>query len=398
MNNSISKDKCPCESGLDYDDCCGVEGRTAVNADVVTSFSAPDGDGKLKNDNITPQIQSAINNITATPDLFPARINFHDAKAWFVKMSPRWYRESVFLDPGRINGTVVLETDLESLAEFCERINWQPTNYIFHTAFCGSTLMSQALQTLYHCLSLREPEVLGNLQFYLKSTAPAQEKKNWLECVQRLLSRRYKKGQAVVVKANDYSNPLICELINGQHNTPVLFMYTPLGEFIAGCLKAENRRAWIAQRYQSIADEAAQKLNNRIGLSLNENAHAEMAAVYWSYNIAMFLEAWRSAPDKTKSLDFNDMLSQPLHAIKACGEFFKLTVDANVDMDSEINRLFGVYSKNSKFKYSPQQRDADIKKVLQQNLQAYEAGEKLARDLLAENYPDTRLPGKLLET
>ncbi|MCI0507403.1 MAG: hypothetical protein L0Z73_15020 [Gammaproteobacteria bacterium] len=249
MNDIASDTGCPCESGLTFSGCCGVENRSAVSADISAVVSA---NGIIEKYKLTPQIQSAINLIHSNPDLFPARINFFESKAWFVKMSPRWYRESVFLDPGRIKGTFVIETDLTWLREVCERITWQLASFIFHTAFCGSTLMSQALDALFDCLPLREPEVLGNVLVYERPHAEAENQRTWLHCVLHLLSRRYEPDQAVVVKANDHANPLTLALAKSGYHVPMLFMYTPLSEFLAGCLKAKNRREWIAQRYKSV--------------------------------------------------------------------------------------------------------------------------------------------------
>ena len=164
MNGSSKNDPCPCESGLPNSQCCGVPDRAAINADILVNISADDSTIQHR---LTPQLRAALNNITTLPDFFPARINFFDDKAFFVKMSPRWFRESVFLDPARIKGTCVIESNLKWLQTAADQTAWNPTGLIFHTAFCGSTLMAQAVDALFNCLPLREPEVLGNVLFYI---------------------------------------------------------------------------------------------------------------------------------------------------------------------------------------------------------------------------------------
>ena len=394
MNDTDQNDSCPCGSGLAFNVCCGVPGRQAVNADVMLTVAS---DGGIAAGTPTPQLQTALAAIDSSPDLFPARINFADNKAWFVKMSPRWYRESVFLDPMRIKGTYVVETPLAWLQSVCDRINRQPMAFIFHTAFCGSTLMAQALEAMFRCLPLREPEVLGNVQYYLQMPGVAAEQKQaWFDRVLRLLSRRYEAQQGVVVKANDFANPVMGELLRWDHDVPLLFMYTPLDQFVAGCLKAESRREWIHGRYQSIKTNVPALLNMPEALEPETTAYGEMAAIYWSYNIALLLQAREHDATHLRTLDFNRMLEQPLAAVQACGQLLGLQPLAGVDTQVEIDKLFGVYSKNSKFNYSPQQRSADIERVLADNKQHLEAAEVLAQRLLGEAYPAQGLPDSLI--
>jgi len=396
MNDLPKNDPCPCESDLPFNQCCGVPDRTAINADIISTVSHLDSD----TNKLTPRLRIALDNITTLPDLFPARINFFNDKAYFVKMSPRWYRESVFLDPARIKGTCVVQTDLKWLQTAADRINWLPTGLIFHTAFCGSTLMAQALDALFNCLPLREPEVLGNVLYYLRSKEPHVQyaetlEPHWLDRIMRLLSRRYEPQQVAVIKANDYANPLMIDLLHWRNDLPILFMYTPLEEFLAGCLKADNRRDWIRGRYKTLPAIAADIFNMDIE-PLDEHAYGEMAAVYWAFNVALYCNAWRRSAQKLRSLDFNAMLANPLESIHRCGDLFGLQPLAGVDSDCEINKLFGVYSKNSNFKYSPQQRNHDIQRVLKNHPDQLQAAEKLARLLLQGDYPDSNLSGNLL--
>jgi hypothetical protein len=383
---------CPCRSGIYYSACCGVPDRKAINADIMARIAA---NGGIAQGGLTPPVEQALQSVDASPDLFPARIQFAEDKAYFVKMSPQWYRDSVFLDPARIKGTYVIEANLQWTKTIAQTTPLRPIGFIFHTAFCGSTLMAQALDALFDCLPLREPEALGNLLFYIRS--PKVPDRQWLERVTRLLSRSYQPEQYVVVKANDNANPLMIDLLAWRGDLPILFMYTPLSEFLAGCLKADNRRAWIRQRFNAVRSNAQDLLTTNNPLDLDDNAFGEMAAVYWSYNIALYYRARQRAATRLRSLDFNQMLAHPLQAIEACASLLGLRSKADVDVNNEINKLFGVYSKNANFKYSPQQRNKDIQQVLDEHRDHLEAAEKLAKELLKENYPERQLPGGLLD-
>jgi hypothetical protein len=394
MSDTDQNEPCPCGSGLTFGNCCGVPGRQAASADVMLCVAS---DGTIAAGEPTPQLQTALDTIDRNPDLFPARIAFAKDKAWFVKMSPRWYRESVFLDPGRIKGTYVVETDIHWLQAVCDRIAWQTTGFIFHTAFCGSTLMAQALEALFRCLPLREPEALGNVQYYLQLPEVTREQKQaWFERVLRLLSRRYEADQGVVVKANDFANPVMIEILKWNRSVPLLFMYTPLREFVAGCVKIQSRREWIHGRYQSIKSGAQTLLNMAEMAEPAPEAYGEMAAIYWSYNIAWLLKARAYDSTHLRTLDFNHMLERPLEAVQACGQLLGLQPLADVDVTAEMEKLFGVYSKNNTFNYSPQQRSQDIERILAENKTHLDAAETLAQRLLGDDYPQQGLPGSLI--
>lgn len=399
---------CPCDSGLTYEHCCGIANRTAGNADIVARLTSA---GIETNGKLTEQMDTAIESFKTSPDLFPARFNFTENKAWFVKMSPRWYSESVFLDPGRIRGTCVIEVTLERLQQMTQDMALQTSAFIFHTAFCGSTLMAQALDAMFNCLPLREPEVLNNLLAYFNSQTTSatqksaqepqrllQKQKNaWLESILRLLSRRYESAQTTIIKANDYSNPMMIRLLECPHDIPVLFMYTPLAEFVAACLKADNRRVWIRARYKAIRTHAPRYLKLPEELTIDNENYAHMAAIYWCFNIALYQQAWQRFPEKCHSLDFNAMLAQPRETIEACGHIFGLKLLHDIDVTEKINGLLGVYSKNNKINYSPQQRVDDIHRWRTEYKIQMDAAEQLARQLLADNYPDVLLPGHFIK-
>ena len=392
MNDSSEHPLCPCGSGIYFSACCAVPQRRAISADIMARI-APDG--TIAQGGLTPHIEQALQAITRSPDLFPVRIRFSEEIAYFVKMSPQWYRESVFLDPARIKGTYVIESNLQWAKTIADTTPLQPACFIFHTAFCGSTLMAQALNSVFDCLPLREPEVLGNLLHYLKSQN--HNDPQWLERVVRLLSRSYDAAHVAVIKANDNANPLMIDMLKWRADLPVLFMYTPLSEFLAGCLKADNRREWIRQRYNAVKSIATEVLNNQQPFSLDDTAYGEMAAVYWSYNIALYHQARQCSRTRLRSLDFNRMLDRPLDAIEACAKLFGLQAQAGIDAQTEIDKLFGVYSKNSQFKYSPQQRYNDIQTIIKNNSDHLEAANALAKALLKENYPEQGLSGSLLD-
>jgi len=299
-----------------------------------------------------------------------------------------------------MKGTCIIEANFKWLESIADSIEIQKMPMIFHTAFCGSTLLSQALHASFNVLSLREPECLSKLVDLFRSQLRSDDFNNyWVEDGLKLLSKRDQPEAISVVKTNDFSNPMMIEILDHHDEIPALFMYTPLDEFVAGCLKADNRRQWVKGRYRATLRHCnhlfAQALDPE---TIGEEAYAEMAALYWSYNIALFFQTWRAHPDRIRSLDFNSMLGDPTRAIEACGDWFGLEKSKDGNVAEKVDALFGVYSKNSRMTYSPQQRQDDIQQQLADYADDLEKAKQLANQLLGDDYPRASLPAALFDS
>jgi hypothetical protein len=236
-------------------------------------------------------------------------------------------------------------------------------------------------------LPLREPEALGALLVYSQAKQASDADKNaWFETILGLLARRYADDETAVIKANDHSTALMKPMLDWRADIPMLFMYTPLGEFLSGCLKAPNRREWIRQRYQFMMAKAPGLLDVPKNLEIESDDFGKMAAMYWSYNVARFFEAYNACGNQVKSLDFNRMLDDPAGKISACGEWFKLEPLPGIKPDEEIKWLLGVYSKDANTSYSPEKRRQEINGLLTENAQHLEEAETLAQTLLGDRW------------
>lgn len=112
--------------------------------------------------------------------------------------------------------------------------------------------------------------------------------------------------------------------------------------------------------------------------------------------MALFFQSWRSQPERIRSLDFNDMLNDPIQVIEACGRWFGLTKLEGGNLEQTVNNLFGTHSKDSSMTYSPDQRRDDLQKQLSDYSSELEKAKKLAKKLLGDDYPHTGLPAGLL--
>lgn len=380
---------CSCGSGYTFDKCCGATDRKEA---LVVARCEMDHVTPLVS--LTPEMVDAIATIHATPDLFPARIDFSSNRALLVKMSLDTFNRSIFLDPARIVGSCQVDVDFDWLIPRADEIKRRQTPIIFHSAFCGSTLLSQALASLFNSFSLREPDALGNAMFRAWGAA-GDGSDQWLRRVLALLSRRFPDNHVPVIKTNDYANAVVLEFLRLNVSAPMLFMYTSLAEFVAACLKANNRLSWIRDRTQMVLDRAPKILPHYPNTPIGEDDYAKMAALYWSYNVSVYLNAHQLSPASVRCLHFSDLLLNPARAITACAEFFELSPRTGIDFETELEKLFGSYSKNVDQPYSPQQRRDDVDRLLAKFESQIAEATEFAAQLLGQDVSDERFPGTL---
>ena len=380
---------CPCESGFEFSLCCGNPRITGLNQIADFRYDAV-------SEKLNHELSVAIETIENNPDLFPVNIDFSSHLVELVKMSAFWFSESTFLDKNRIQGRCTLVADLDWLRQKIKALNWQYSPFIFHSAFCGSTLMSRALDLCYGCLPLREPDSLGSLLRYAyTATYKPEKEKDYLLLLMTLLSRRYDAKEPVVIKSNDYTNAYLTTLLAENNDFPVLIMYTKLEEFVAGCLKDDARKQWINERYQYCDSIIAQRFPDYPLPALTTRHSAEQAAVYWCFNMLLFMEAIDKHPTRIKTLDFSEMLSNPIKAVESCAQWFLLNKRDGIHLPAEINWLLGVHAKDTLYAYSPEQRMEDIHQVLSDNQDDLQQAKDVAKSILKNKYPQQGLPNSL---
>lgn len=349
---------CDCGSGLHSDDCCLFPNRNALNAPVYAYWAEPGMLGAMlsgEETQATPQIIAAGEHFEL-PALFPAQINFQRQKLYFVKVTRDSLQQSLYLDPMRIKASCVIESDLDFVAEQADQLERMPCSVVFDSAFCGSTLLTRAFDALYDVCCLREPDILSNVYHHAFLLNKAELGQSWLDRSMRMLARRFEPQQRVLIKANDYVNGLIRNISSHYSDTPMLYLYVPLEEFYLACSKTPNTIAWVKQRVQGLRSVISELLPGIHDASIDPQNCINEAAIYWSYNLALYLKAYEAFPNQLMSIDFNQLLAHPNEALDACAGFLQLQAREDVEPEPVLNRLFGSYSK----KLSTEQRTRNI--------------------------------------
>lgn len=229
-------------------------------------------------------------------------------------------------------------------------------HFLFHSAFCGSTLLARALSQPGVAMGLSEPAVLNDVVGFRRRGATPPAVARAADLSLRLLGRPFGPGEAVIVKPSNILNPLAELLLTIEREGRALFLYAPLETFlISVARKGLHCRAWVRELLEGYIQEGFVDLGFA-GSDYFRLTDLQVAAVGWLAQHDCF---WRLAgklgPDRLRSLDADRMTANPASAIAAVAAHYGLA------LDPEAVAAGPAFRRNSKTgaAYSPEARSVD---------------------------------------
>lgn len=276
-----------------------------------------------------------IADLFASPDHYLQ--SFDGGDAIFVPMDRAAYHRSIFLD-GRIqpaaNGS--MRVPVAMLAEHAAAP--AATNWIFHVAHCGSTLLARALDRGAGNLVLREP-------LALRQAAVARDAAR-LALTAAMISKRYAPDLPTIVKANVPVNFLLDDLLAIQPRGRAIFLHCALDDYLLAILRSDDHRGWLRR----VTAQLAPHLGDTARLS-----DGERAAALWLAQMQAFARAIGRAPE-ARSLDAEVFFAEPHATLAAAAQQLEVPMTA-AEIDEIIaGPLFTTYSKNPDVAFDNQAR------------------------------------------
>ncbi len=231
---------------------------------------------------------------------------------------------------------------------------------LFHTAFCGSTLLARALHQAPGTISLREPRALLSIakaDLRADSDTPMPTSAV-LGRTLGLLGRPWADGGRVLIKPTNQVNRLLPELLL-LSQAPALLLYSSLEAFLLSCCKklpeAETRIRWMAQFLLP-----GTALAHRLGIPVNHPFNfVESCVLTWYSQIERYADALAGPfSSRLRSLDLTQLLAHPTQAVAACADWLQLP-DAHVELDRRVVSLFQRDAKRTDRPFNPQQRERE---------------------------------------
>jgi hypothetical protein len=231
-------------------------------------------------------------------------------------------------------------------------------HFLFHAAFCGSTLLAHALDSPGIATGLSEPVLLNDLVgFRLRGGAPGAVARLG-DAALRLLARPWQAGEAVVVKPSNLANPFAPLLLALAPQARGLFLYAPLETFLISVAgKGLNGRLWVRELLHNFLKLDA------VGLGFTAEDHLrhtdlQVAAVCWLAQQRQFGEWAGKFPDRLASLDSEQLMANPAGVLEALAAHYGLGADRTAIRALASGPAFTSHSKSGAA-YSAERRAAD---------------------------------------
>ncbi|MFK4002875.1 hypothetical protein [Qipengyuania sp. NPDC077563] len=199
--------------------------------------------------------------IEGDPGWLPHSIDWSNGTAQFQKFPHEQFRAPGFLFEFQPEDSAdKQEIPISRLRDI--RVETLPIHFVFHTAFCRSTLLSRALNMDGIAVGMSEPGIIASLV-----NAPA-EFRPILSIVLRLLARQRTGVSAIFVKPTNHANRLIPEIMEASPDSRAIFMTCALKPF----LNSVRKRGLMGHRWgRKLYLEVQQYAGLDLGMSPTEN-------------------------------------------------------------------------------------------------------------------------------
>lgn len=252
---------------------------------------------------------------------FPHRLSFDENLVGFVPTSTAKLRAATFLDDRGdfVTGPIRLEAMDEVLA--ANAADAEPCRLIFHTSFCGSTLLGRLLDRPGKSLVLREPQSLSDLaarQAMLdQSGARDPRVERMLAVLPGLLMRSAAAGEPVTIKPSNWINNLAPALCGMLPVRPVFLSMQPRAFLLAVFRGGQDRIAFTARAAVHFS-QAGRRNADRVAAALGQSDDqavqlARLAALAHRMQLELFAEARLTGGwGEEHAIDFAELAVRPV--------------------------------------------------------------------------------------
>lgn len=200
-----------------------------------------------------------------------------------------------------------------------------PLHFIFHSAFCCSTLLANALDVPGVATTLKEPVILNDLIGWRAQGADPARVAQVLDAVLALLARPFETGEAVIVKPSNVVTALMPAMLQLRPGARALLLHAPLPVFLASVArKGLEGRLWVRELAWKLRRDGLMDF----GFSAEEefrHTDLQVAALAWLAQHRLFARiAGHLGPGRVTSLDSETLLARPAEALVALAGHFAL--------------------------------------------------------------------------
>lgn len=203
-----------------------------------------------------------------------------------------------------------------------------PIHFIFHSAYCCSTLMVRALDIPGVAMGLSEPVILNDLVGWRHRGATPAQLDAVLPDTLALLARPFERGESIVVKTSNVVNGFAAAMLAARPDARALMMYAPLRAFLGSVARKQMwGRLWVRELL------VKQLRDNLVHLGFTDEDYLgltdlQAAAVGWLAQRALFAKLGARFGARVRALDSEALVAHPADTLARAARLFGLALDA----------------------------------------------------------------------
>ncbi len=200
-----------------------------------------------------------------------------------------------------------------------------PIQFIFHSAFCASTMLVRALDLSGSAMGISEPVILNDMVGWRRRGAEVQKHARVMDNALGQLSRPWSAGEAVVVKPSNIYNGLAMGALALRPQSKALLLHAPLEEFLLSVArKGMWCRLWARELLEILLSQGLVDLGFEPRDYLRQT-DLQVAGVGW---LAQQMQFHRTAkqfgPGRIASLDSETLTGDPAASVARVAAHFCL--------------------------------------------------------------------------
>jgi hypothetical protein len=223
-----------------------------------------------------------------------------------------------------------------------------PVHFIFHSAFCCSTVLVRAFDIPGVAMGLKEPPVFNDIVGWRhRGGGPPARVAQMLDQMTGLLARPLAAGEAAIIKPSNLANGLARGLLAIRKEARALLLYAPLETYLKSIAKKEmDGRLWVRDLLVKLLKEGLVDLGFTTEDYLGQT-DLQVAAVGWLAQHALFARLANEFPDRVRTLDSETLLAQPDNTMRALARLYGLALSDMQIGDIVAGPAFTTHSKSN---------------------------------------------------
>lgn len=262
---------------------------------------------------------------------FPTFASPDASRMRFVKRPSDFFQRYPFHDDRLLKEIdEVKDISIAVAEQIIEEAKDEPRRFIgiFHTAFCGSTLLAKYLHQLGHCQFYLEPELFTQLAVQKWFGFKKWCKSDWdriLRLGMHFLSRGTARELIPGIKFHDSATNLTKEFLDWHSDSRAIVLYSSLEDFLLSNLKDVTRRAWVRTRLSASCGRSFSVLRD---VQHSQLTDAQACAYLWIAQIHTCRTACVEHGGRILSLKSESLFEAPYDSLVEIGKHVGIPSDA----------------------------------------------------------------------